>query len=168
MLLAQTLNWHILNSSDSFNALSGCENRKQFSFISEIIEKLKKNNFLESLTIHFGAEVPVIELDRLSCSRFTSLPLHLFSHWSHNIQTKLVINQCLNSTLIRPWDFSVHLPNELFKKDILKSNPEVTKLFTFIFNDPKSMIDWNLALTLNLKVNFHHAKMIWTCMFKIE
>ena len=103
-----------------------------------------------------------LSVDRLSCSRLTSL--HQFSHRSQKSQNihKSRLEQYFVSS-IRLFSSttkdSIHI-SELFKKDILKdhSNPEVTKLLTFILNDPKAMIDRNLALTLNLKVNFHHGK----------
>mgnify|MGYP006888592504 CR=1 FL=1 len=101
-------------------------------------------------------------VDRLSCSRLTSF--HQFSHRSHNSQNshKSMLEQCFDLS-IRLFSSvtkdSIHI-SELFKKELLKdhSNREVTKLLTFILNDPKAMIDRNLALTLNLKVNFHHGK----------
>ena len=102
-----------------------------------------------------------LSVDRLSCSRLTSLPKHQFSHRSQNSH-KSMLEQCFDLS-IRLFSSvtkdSIHI-SELFKKELLKdhSNPEVTKLLTFILNDPKAMIDRNLALTLNLKVNFHHGE----------
>ena len=98
-------------------------------------------------------------VDRLSCSRLTSF--HQFSHRSHNSHKSRLEQYFVSSIRLfsSTTKDSIHI-SELFKKDILKdhSNPEVTKLLAFILNDPKAMIDRNLALTLNLKVNFHHGK----------
>ena len=97
-----------------------------------------------------------LNVDKLS--RLTSPPKQQFNQRSHKLTLEQYFDLSIRLFCSATKD-STHI-SKLFKTELLKehSNQEVTKLLTFILNDPKAMIDRNLALTLNLKVNFHHGK----------